>query len=472
MRPPRRAKPATRPIRVTATVTALAVLVTQLVLPAATEAVDRQQTTTFIGDAYEIQPDGTTVEYIFAGDQRIAAVIHPPSGPQRIQYFHPDHLGSTNVVTNEAGQVVARMEYVPFGATSHQEGSANPPHKFTGQRLDDATGLYYYNSRYYDADLGRFTQPDPFVQSPGDPQSLNRYSYVRNNPINLIDPSGHFWWFIAAIVVAAFKAAVVGAIVGAAVNAAVAAIRGEDVGRAAVRGAAAGAASGALLGAGGFAIGAQGLALAGTAKTLAEVGIAAASGAVGGGVDSRYQGGSFSDGLLPGAASGVLGYGASRAIGAVAQRWGLPTPEPGAPGQQVGLMQSFRQWLKNDPVEVFRVEGAANTRISIGPGGQVGIPDTSRTLFLNFGQQDRANAFLQQRLRQGLPGTTIKSFTVNRSFVDQLRQSAVKEAEAQSFPNNPFLVDVTKAPDQFGLRTSQIYGLLKNIRKGSGKVLE
>ena len=61
-------------------------------------------------------------------------------------------------------------------------------HKFTGQRLDASTGLYFYHARYYDASLGRFISPDPFVQDPGDPQTLNRYAYVRNNPVNLVDP--------------------------------------------------------------------------------------------------------------------------------------------------------------------------------------------------------------------------------------------------------------------------------------------
>jgi hypothetical protein len=57
-------------------------------------------------------------------------------------------------------------------------------------------GLYDYGARFYDPALGRFLQPDSIVPSPTDPQSLNRYSYVRNNPLNLIDPSGHddSWW--------------------------------------------------------------------------------------------------------------------------------------------------------------------------------------------------------------------------------------------------------------------------------------
>jgi RHS repeat-associated protein len=58
------------------------------------------------------------------------------------------------------------------------------------QRLD-ATGLYYYNARYYDATIGRFISPDTIIQSPANPQTINRYSYSLNNPLKYIDPSGH-----------------------------------------------------------------------------------------------------------------------------------------------------------------------------------------------------------------------------------------------------------------------------------------
>jgi RHS repeat-associated protein len=61
------------------------------------------------------------------------------------------------------------------------------------RRFDDETGLFYfYQSRYYDPELGRFTQPDTIVPDPDDPQALNRYTYVNNNPLNLVDPTGHF----------------------------------------------------------------------------------------------------------------------------------------------------------------------------------------------------------------------------------------------------------------------------------------
>ena len=64
------------------------------------------------------------------------------------------------------------------------------PYKYTGKELDN-TGLYYYEARYYDATVGRFLSADTLVPNPEDPQDLNRYSYVDNNPLRYTDPSGH-----------------------------------------------------------------------------------------------------------------------------------------------------------------------------------------------------------------------------------------------------------------------------------------
>ncbi len=64
------------------------------------------------------------------------------------------------------------------------------PYKYTGKELD-STGLYYCEARYYDPQLGRFISPDTLVESLGNPQTLNRYSYVGNNPLRYTDPSGH-----------------------------------------------------------------------------------------------------------------------------------------------------------------------------------------------------------------------------------------------------------------------------------------
>jgi len=63
--------------------------------------------------------------------------------------------------------------------------------RFTGQRWEASLGLYDYKARFYDPALGRFLQPDPLVSEPGNPQALNRYMYVYNNPLRYTDPSGH-----------------------------------------------------------------------------------------------------------------------------------------------------------------------------------------------------------------------------------------------------------------------------------------
>ncbi len=92
---------------------------------------------------------------------------------------------------------------------------------FTGKKLDEEAGLYYFGARYYDPSLGRFITADSLVQNPGNPQTLNRYSYCGNNPVNMIDPTGHFFWAAIVAVVKAVTAAATAAASYVAANAAV-----------------------------------------------------------------------------------------------------------------------------------------------------------------------------------------------------------------------------------------------------------
>ncbi len=71
-------------------------------------------------------------------------------------------------------------------------GSDGNRQKFTGYERDPESGLDYAHARYYENMQGRFTSSDPFAGSMNlrNPQSLNRYTYVRNNPVKLVDPSG------------------------------------------------------------------------------------------------------------------------------------------------------------------------------------------------------------------------------------------------------------------------------------------
>ena len=103
----------------------------------------------------------------------------------------------SSIITDGSGTVVRNISYQPWGnvhSNTEESGvsTLDPSHKFTGQILDDSTELYYYGARYYDPTIRRFITPDTIVQSPYDPQSLNRYAYVRNNPLIYTDPSGNW----------------------------------------------------------------------------------------------------------------------------------------------------------------------------------------------------------------------------------------------------------------------------------------
>jgi RHS repeat-associated protein len=108
-------------------------------------------------------------------------------------YLHGDHLGSAVILTRGDDPEVERVVYGPFGAAvppAAGQAASVPERGFTGQRHEPGLALYDYGARWYEPALGRFLQPDPLVGNPFDPQSLNRYSYVGNDPANRVDPTG------------------------------------------------------------------------------------------------------------------------------------------------------------------------------------------------------------------------------------------------------------------------------------------
>ena len=81
------------------------------------------------------------------------------------------------------GALLDNYGYAPYGRPDDELGN---PYRFTGQRFDEETGLYYYKARYYAPKVGRFLSPDPIGYADG----LNLYAYVGNDPVNFIDPTG------------------------------------------------------------------------------------------------------------------------------------------------------------------------------------------------------------------------------------------------------------------------------------------
>jgi RHS repeat-associated protein len=203
----------------------------------------------------------TTTDYVFNGDTMLSTVDQQTAsgvatGTAKTCYTHPDHLGSTNVVTDENDNVVQTLDYYPYGGTRISTNSGtNEQRKNIGQ-FADQSGLDYLNARYYDSSRGQFTTQDPvFLGTPKeqdltnpqglnsprtmsgvnsaftsawsgniqsrntltfsspeyliDPQQQNSYSYGRDNPVSYSDPSGRFIFVAIPIILTVYGVAMV-----------------------------------------------------------------------------------------------------------------------------------------------------------------------------------------------------------------------------------------------------------------------
>lgn len=137
-------------------------------------------------------------EYIFFNGERIARVDRP-SGT--VHYYFADKLGSASLITSATGTSPTYYYYFPYGGLAGTVGSDTNHYKLTGKERDSESGLDEFGARYFTSSIGRFMTPDwaarptsvPYAVF-GDPQSLNLYSYVRNDPVSRADADGHCFW--------------------------------------------------------------------------------------------------------------------------------------------------------------------------------------------------------------------------------------------------------------------------------------
>jgi RHS repeat-associated protein len=158
-------------------------------------------TTEFVYDAAgsvaaERKAGAWTKAYIMLGGQMLAQYDNT-ANPTTTYFAHKDHLGSSRLLTGVSQSVIECDGYQPFGELD--TSVCNPPtststttYKFTGQERDTESGLDNFGARYFGSNLGRFMSPDDFWKDShvGDPQSWNKYTYARNNPLRYIDPTG------------------------------------------------------------------------------------------------------------------------------------------------------------------------------------------------------------------------------------------------------------------------------------------
>jgi RHS repeat-associated protein len=175
-------------------------------------------TTLYPGQYAEVRGD-QFIRYVFDDEQRIAQIKSAFDPTRLLQGFSDvitidvtttqtiisntlwyiaDHLGGASLLLDREGQVVSEVAYYPYGLTRYEMNGGEAHYRFTGKELD-ASGLYYYGARYYDALTGRFISVDPlYVDQPErgleNPQLLHLYAYAANNPIRYIDPNGLGIW--------------------------------------------------------------------------------------------------------------------------------------------------------------------------------------------------------------------------------------------------------------------------------------
>jgi RHS repeat-associated protein len=144
-----------------------------------------------------------TEEYVFFNGERVARVDRPSNLPH---FYFGDQLGSARATASVVGDSVttAVQDFYPYGGLVGGDSDPSNRYKFTGKERDSESGLDMFGARYYGSSLGRFMTPDYQVDdeppdavpngSLSNPQTLNLYGYVQNNPVSKIDPDGHASW--------------------------------------------------------------------------------------------------------------------------------------------------------------------------------------------------------------------------------------------------------------------------------------
>ena len=164
------------------------------------------ETTIYVGGILEkvTVPTGTAYRhYVGAGSAKVV-YTRWSSGSESTKYVTTDHLNSSTVVMDSAGATLVNLSFAAFGARRGAAWSGTPSagdwtqisnatrQGYTGHEHLDNINIIHMNGRVFDPALGRFLSADPFMPSSLGSQAGNRFAYVGNQPLSLVDPSGYF----------------------------------------------------------------------------------------------------------------------------------------------------------------------------------------------------------------------------------------------------------------------------------------
>ncbi|SPH20833.1 hypothetical protein ASD8599_01574 [Ascidiaceihabitans donghaensis] len=151
-----------------------------------------QSTTLYVGGV-EIRDPGMYEVVLAYPHENVRLKFANDNRPPEVSYLFRDHLNSVRMIADESQAIEERSTYKPFGEENESVLAASKAQEtigWIGERHDAGAGLQYLNARYYDPELGLFTQPDWFeVTMAG--VGTNRYSYSANDPVNFMDPGGN-----------------------------------------------------------------------------------------------------------------------------------------------------------------------------------------------------------------------------------------------------------------------------------------
>jgi RHS repeat-associated protein len=161
----------------------------------------------YLGSLMEKVTEGANVDFrhtIFAEGQAVALYSRKSSGVNTVSYLLREALGSVDVIADSAGAIIVRESFGAFGQRRGTAWSGAPSsgdlatindltrRGYTDHEVLDSTDLIHMNGRVYDPFIARFVSADPLVDGALNTQGWNRYSYVKNNPLSFMDPSGFY----------------------------------------------------------------------------------------------------------------------------------------------------------------------------------------------------------------------------------------------------------------------------------------